>query len=92
MKQEFIAITARKLGNDVTAVKIVAQSWAVALTKLYKYIGGTVSQDPFEKSIFANEKEDCIKLFEMCSGDAILYFGHANFPMVDKLSCIGEDD
>jgi len=91
--KEYLFVTSRNLGNDVTVLKIKDSFYADALVKFYKYLGGTISYDIFKntvtRSVEMDRFEESIKYFEQKTGESVLYFGIVHEkPFVDYVAMV----
>lgn len=91
--KEYLFVTGRNLGNDVTVLKIKDSSYVDALVKFYKYFGGTVSYDIFKNAVTGSGEmgrfEESIKYFEQTTREGVIYFGIVHEkPFVDYVTIV----
>ncbi len=88
---KYLYISSHTMGNESIHGIVEATTWYDALRNVYKYIGGSLSVEAFEQTVEDKHmtSENAFKLFEILTGETILFFGLANFStFVDRLNRI----
>ena len=70
---------------SITPLMVEAQDWMEALSKIYAYIGGKVSQNLFWQAIYKMDVDLAIELFNEVSFEDAKYFGVVGDAYWDKL-------
>jgi hypothetical protein len=86
--KSFVIITATNLGHDMTPVIVDADSPQDALCKLYKYFGGMMAYDQYNKAVKTMLVDEAALLFHQMTRESVLYLASAKDGYIDNLNHI----